>query len=569
MSLLFMKILNMSLAAGYCIAAVIILRLLFRKQPKIFSYLLWSVVLFRLICPFSISSSFSLLRFDTEMISQENIMRWSGGENENGWGNTGEDDMQEQHGADEIQQQRMLSTGSERTKTAFWIQRVITAAAWVWFGGMLLLTGAGIRKAVRLARSLKRAVRMDDRCYEMEGIDTPFVFGLIRPRIYLPVHLTEKDKRYVLEHEGVHIARKDHLVKAAAYGVVCIHWFNPLVWLAFVLMESDMEMSCDEAVIKKIGMDSKKEYSLSLLSLSTEKSVFRGNPLAFGEGEVKHRIRNILSYQKRTFLTVVAAGAVLAAVGAGLLLNPAKKNGSQKVSEEEQEKIRALIEAYADACCAREGDVIASLYPDEVTALENEENMLLEKAGDGYSYGFSSPWPNSYRYEIIWEETEADIRYYAYTSDPHVSVWQMRLDYTEDEGEYRIRESAVEFLDSISSVEEFERAYWINEEYQFVDYLQSGFVEAINSQRNEGTSSTDNTVYETPERAAEYILNLSGGEGRVEANYSYQAMVRYRFADGNEVMIPMYDANYDTESQSFAGDPLWIVDTDVWNAGAP
>lgn len=258
MSLLFMKILNMSLAAGYCIAAVIILRLLFRKQPKIFSYLLWSVVLFRLICPFSISSSFSLLRFDTEMISQENIMRWSGGENENGWGNTGEDDMQEQHGADEIQQQRMLSTGSERTKTAFWIQRVITAAAWVWFGGMLLLTGAGIRKAVRLARSLKRAVRMDDRCYEMEGIDTPFVFGLIRPRIYLPVHLTEKDKRYVLEHEGVHIARKDHLVKAAAYGAVCIHWFNPLVWLAFVLMESDMEMSCDEAVIKKSAWTVKK-----------------------------------------------------------------------------------------------------------------------------------------------------------------------------------------------------------------------------------------------------------------------------------------------------------------------
>ena len=124
-------------------------------------------------------------------------------------------------------------------------------------------------------------------------------------------------------------------------------------------------------------------------------------------------------------------------------------------------------------------------------------------------------------------------------------------------------------MDSITTKEEFDRVYRIGDAYQFVDYQENGFVDSINYQREDGTSSVDNTVYEEPIRAAEHILNLSGGTGRLDGQSVYQAMVWYTFADGSEVMIPMYQANYDVETETRTGDPLWIVDTAVWNAGAP
>lgn len=566
MSEIFIKILNMSLAASYCIAVVMVLRFFFRKQPKILSYLLWSVVLFRLVCPFSISGSYSLMRLDTDIISQENMMRWSGAETENNWETV---DNVEQNAANGADTEKDLHTSEANAGEAFSLQKVVDIAAWIWFGGVILLICYSVGKAISLAYFLKSAVRIERNQYEAEGIDTPFVFGLIKPRIYLPVYLQAEDKKYVLEHENIHIARKDYFVKAAAYAALCIHWFNPLVWLAFALMEKDMEMSCDEAVLKKLGMDVKKDYSMSLLSLSTEKTMFRGNPLAFGEGKVKDRIQNILSYQKRTFWAVLAAAIVLLAVGAGLILNPAKQTNAEQMSEEDREKITALVEDYAEACCARDGAAIVAFYTDEETALASGESRLLEKAGDGYTFGYSSPWPLSYRYEVIWEEGKADIRYYAWTSDPHIFVWREEIEYVKVGEEYRISESSFEILDSISTAEEFERAYLIGGEHHFVDYVENGFVEAINLQREDGTSAADNTVYETPERAAEYILNLTGGESIVEGNYSFQATVRYQFADGSEVMIPVYDANYDWQSGSEQGEPVWIVDTAVWNAKAP
>lgn len=569
MSQIFMKILNMSLAASYCIVVVMVLRLFLKKQPKILSYLLWSVVLFRLVCPFSVSGSYSLMRLDTEIVSQESIMRWSGAEKNTDWETAGADGNMMQAAADEMEEQSWYGEKTD-VEEAFWIRKVIYAAAWIWFGGVILLICYSVGKIISLEHSLKGAILTEGNQYLAEGIDTPFVFGLIRPRIYLPLNLQAEDKKYVLEHENIHIARKDYLVKAAAYAAACIHWFNPLVWLAFALMEKDMEMSCDEAVLRKLGMEVKKDYSLSLLSLSTEKTKFYGNPLAFGEGKVKDRIQNILSYRKRTFLAVLAAVIILLAVGAGLILNPSEQTSAGQLSEEDREKITTLVESYADACCARDGAAIVAFYPDEETALANEESRLLEKAGDGYSFGYSSPWPSSYRYEVIWEEDKADIRYYAWTSDPHISVWREEIKYIKEGDEYRIAESSFEILDSISSAEEFERAYLIGGEHQFVDYVENGYVEAINFQREDGTSVSDNTVYERPDSAAEYILNLTGGGSIGEfGNSDFQAMVRYQFADGSEVMIPMYDANYDQLSDSRRGDPIWIVDTAVWNAGAP
>lgn len=562
MSRIFLTVLNMSLTAGYCIAAVIVLRFFLKKQPKIFSYLLWSVVLFRLLCPFSISSSYSLLRVNTDLLSSDII----------GISNTDDAGEKVQDTAIAVAVQGTESGtdisahSDDDTESAgeTW-RKVIAVGAWVWLTGILALVLYSIGTVLRLRRSLANAVLTEGNQYEAEGIATPFVMGICRPRIYLPVHLQQEEKRYVLAHEKIHIARKDYLVKITFYTAVCIHWFNPLAWLAFVLMENDMEMSCDETVLKKLGPGVKKEYSRSLLSLSTGESRFWSSPLAFGEGNVKGRVRNILAYRKRTALAIVAVAAALIVVGAGLLLNPVRDKEADV--EEETQRLAAFVEDYAEAFCSRNGERIVNFFMDEETALGSV--YMLEKEDDMYTLGLSNPWPLEFRYQLIPEEGRAYIYYYAWTSDPHIYVWRENIQCLLIDGGYLVAEDFYWISDRITTKEEFDSVYLIEDVYQFVDYRENGFVDAINYQREDGTSSVDNTVYAEPIRAAEHILNLSGGTGRLDGQSVYQVTVWYTFADGSEVMIPMYQANYDAATETSTDEPLWVVDTAVWNAGAP
>lgn len=259
----------------------------------------------------------------------------------------------------------------------------------------------------------------------------------------------------------------------------------------------------------------------------------------------------------KLYTIIVSALALIFILGV-LTHDPEREAEPLYPGGEEREEITALIERYAEAFCARNGADIAAMYADEEAALANSYDML-DKAGGEYTYGFSSPWPDSYRYVIDWKREKADIWYYAWTSDPHVTVWKEEKYYTKIGEEYRVIDGSLQYMDSISSREEFDAAYRIENEYHFVDYEENGFVEAIRYQIENGTSATDNTVYKTPQRAAAHILNLTGGEAIVEGRYSIQALVRYRFADDSEVMIPMY----------LAAENIWAVDVAVWNAGAP
>lgn len=601
MSEIFIKLLNMSLTASYCILVIIALRLLLRRQPKLLSYLLWSVVLFRLLCPVSISGSYSLMRMDTNMISMEDIAV-----NNDAYDNTYYNEVNYDAYNDGAAMSDAGESGNaenmtktDRTETAKLprLQTVISAAAWIWLLGVMLLILRSAASAINLRRFLSKAVRTENNIYEDEGIDTPFVMGIISPRIYLPLHLSEYEREYVLAHESIHIARKDYMIKLVAYVTACIHWFNPLVWLAFSLMENDMEMSCDEAVLRKMGMENKERYSRTLLSLSSETPMLQGNPIAFGEKKVKERVSNILSYRKKALLTIVLTAAALVAVGLGLAVNPeAKSNidesgnislGSEPDTDAPEninldanpnmsssEKLNKFVQEYAEAFCDRNGEKIVSLYTDENTALADGEDMLLEKTEGGYSFGWSSPWPffNDYRYLINEGEKKADIWYYAIVSDPHVTVWKQEIRYTETDGKYYLTETSMQFMDSISSRSEFDEAYLIEGEHIFVDYIENGFSEAILSHMEEENSPFDYTVYEKPETAAEYILNLTGGVSIDESSrYSDsdktgQATVRYTFADGSEVDIPMCAF---TGDEAAGGRKVWVVDTHVWNAKAP
>lgn len=609
MSGIFITVLNMSLTASYCILVVIALRLLLRRQPKLLSYLLWSVVLFRLLCPVSISGSYSLMRMDTNMISMENITVTNDAYENNNEENYGayNDGAALPYTAEAGNAESISTADRTRTVKMPRLNTIVNVVSWIWLLGVVLLILRSAASAIKLRRFLSNAVRTEDNIYEDEGIDTPFVMGIIAPRIYLPPHLPEHEREYVLAHENIHIARKDYMIKLAAYVTACIHWFNPLVWLAFSLMENDMEMSCDEAVLKKMGMENKEKYSRTLLSLSSETPMLQGNPIAFGERKVKERVSNILSYRKKALLTVVLAAAVLVAVGLGLAINPEAKsdigesgdisiglfdhnhyrfalesgyfeseniNLSSNPNMAVSEELNEFIQEYAEAFCDRNGEKIVSLYTDESTALADGEDMLLEKTEGGYSFGWSSPWPffNDYRYLINEGEKKADIWYYAIVSDPHVSVWKQEIRYTETDGKYYLTDTSIQFMDSISNRSEFDEAYLIEGEHIFVDYIENGFADAILSHMEEENSPFDYTVYAKPETAAEYVLNLTGGvsideSGRYsDSDKTGQATVRYTFADGSEVDIPMCAF---TGDEAADGRKVWVADTHVWNAKAP
>lgn len=585
MAEIFKTILGMSLTAVYCIAAVLVLRLLLRKQAKLFSYLLWSVVLFRLLCPFSLSSGYSLLRMDPAVVSGK---VFSGGQ-QAVWQGKGylSDGTAEEDGSGDAAG-TAASLRMVQTQEAGILSNIFAVCAWIWPVGVLFLLGYSVYTAVRLRCFLSKAQPAaegtvggeEENVYEMDGIATPFVFGMIRPRIYLPAHLQPEERRYVLAHERVHIARKDHLVKLVFWGAVCLHWFNPLVWLSFRLMENDMEMSCDETVLRRLGEAVKQEYSRALLSLSCEKAGFHMSPVAFGEGGLKGRIRNILSYQKGRVVTVAVLAVLLCVLAVGLMLNPA----GSKPEELTGEKL-AFLNAYANAHCSRNGDEIMDMYADEETAYQSLP--YLEKVGETYTFGLSSPWPNEFRCVLTEElgkgregENQAEIWYYAWTSDPHVVVWKEKLSFVwtkaGGKGNYRVISSVLRYLDSISSKEEFDEAYLIAGEYQFTDYVERGFLESIQFQTEDDRKNGGedrNAVYRSPDTAAEWIFNLEGGSAEIVSTDSDgKATVRYTFADGSDIVIPMYNACYDknTETSGAAdggdvrAEDVWLPDLEAW-----
>ena len=310
MSELFLTVLNMSLTASYVILFVILIRLPLKKAPKFISYALWGVVAFRLIIPFSFESIFSLMPRSTNSVPIPHDIIY--------------------------QQSPQINSGIEVVDTFVSqslpvptigasvnpLQIYIEIGAYIWILGILVLLIYSVVSVLQLKRQLKSAQLIEQNIFEAKNLKIPFVLGLIEPKIYLPVGLNVEERNYILLHEQTHIHRKDHINKILAFLVLSIHWFNPLVWIAFMLMSTDMELSCDEQVLKEMNEDIKKPYANSLLSLATGRHILNGSPLAFGEGNVKGRVKNVLNYKKPRFWIGAISIIVVTAVGIGLMANP-------------------------------------------------------------------------------------------------------------------------------------------------------------------------------------------------------------------------------------------------------
>lgn len=313
MSSLFLTIWNMSLTASYVALLVIIVRWLFMKAkvPKIFSYALWALVLFRLTVPFSFESSISWIPGSTNVIPQQVVSSQSPAIDT-------EITLIDRLVNHSIQSYFPPANPADSVNP---MAVAIYLGAVVWIVGVTVLLLYGLFSYFRLKHKLSISTLVKDHIYETDRIQTPFVFGMMKPRIYVPIGLSSQDLDLILMHEQTHIRRLDHWIKPIAFLTLAIHWFNPIVWLSYALMTKDMEMSCDETVMKLSSDDVRAEYSGILLALASRQSGLSGS-LSFGKGNVRSRVRNILGYKKPVFGTMGAAFLIFILVAIGTMANP-------------------------------------------------------------------------------------------------------------------------------------------------------------------------------------------------------------------------------------------------------
>ena len=366
MNELFLKIINMSISASWLILAVLILRLVLKKAPKWVNVLLWGIVAVRLICPLSFESALSLIPssetipLDIEMAAKPTI----------------------DSGVPAINSvvNPVLSSFAPP-------QHVLTSAnplqIWIPILNIIWLIGVGallLYTAVsywRLCRKVDTAVRYKGNIFQSENVSSPFVLGIIKPRIYLPFNMNGQDLEHVVAHEQAHIRRKDHWWKPLGFLLLTIHWFNPLMWLAYVLLCRDIEFACDEKVIKELGNEQRADYTQALVVCSVNRRMIAACPLAFGEVGVKDRVKSVMNYKKPAFWVIIIAVIICVGVAACFLTNPKQDRytlrivvpaGSQEefvYTEEEVSTVRNSIKIWSGDGL---GDTEVLLFPVNKTA---------------------------------------------------------------------------------------------------------------------------------------------------------------------------------------------------------
>jgi beta-lactamase regulating signal transducer with metallopeptidase domain len=357
MNILFIRLLNLSIAATWIILAVILIRAFSKKAPKWFPCILWALVGIRLICPVMIQSPFSLVpreevipvnitaekepEADTEMPDIAYIA-------DSEFGNVNHENTVVSSGniVREAAPQTILPESNTKTVSSesrgITLKQIITIASYVWVGGLALMLGYALFSYIRLKRSLTACIRVKDGVLACDEVKSPFILGVFRPKIYVPSSIREDSLKHVLAHEESHIKRHDHWWKPLGYLILSVYWFHPLCWVAYVLLCRDIEMACDEKVIRMMKKEEAASYSQTLLDLSTRKTAIAACPIAFGEVGVKQRVKNVLNYKKPGFWVIVGVIVVSIAVSVLFLTKPVKKTDAGKdvteASEEESEE---------------------------------------------------------------------------------------------------------------------------------------------------------------------------------------------------------------------------------------
>lgn len=557
LSQIFLTFLYKNMTVSVVIIAVLLARLLLRKMPKKYSYILWSIVGIRMIfdLPFATNISvFNLFRGFAKRSSTMGTML-TGSRKTNLQGATDALNTIGTTGTSTAHASRNTTVGA-MTHTLTTSQMVLGILGLLWLIVVALFVAYGIYSYVKCRLLVRTAVIARDiipdthkkkgivSVWECDRIPSPFVLGLIRPRIYIPFRMPKQEQAYILAHEQCHIRRLDPLWKLIAFLLLAVYWWNPLVWCAFFYMVRDMEMSCDEAVIEQFGNEIKQGYSNSLLSFAMERHPYSFAPIAFGEGDAGRRIKNVLNFKKPHTWVAILVFVLLVVVGVSCLTNGKDKISSETVSDTENSQMPqqtvetteapidsvnsstveaplSRVDQWAQAFCSRDVRTIQDMATDDAKNELKEETLL----DDNGNFGWSSPWPwfdeesGMPAYQITQsDDTSATILYYAQVSDPHVTVWKETLQYTRKDDKIEIAHEELQMLNFIAGGTEFENAYPKGIQNTPMDYQANGLGETLNEHAISANGMSPDGEYNLtdPMEAAQYLLNLLRNDGKVE-----------------------------------------------------
>lgn len=307
---LFLKLVNMSITAGWIVLAVVLLRLAFQKSPRWIHCILWGMVGLRLVLPVSLESILSLIP-SAETIPQDIVYT----------------DTPAVHSGvlplnstiNPILAETMTPQAGDSVNP---MQVVVAIATAVWLVGVAAMAVYAVISYWRIKTRTREGVKLHDNVYLCDRIDTPFILGVVKPKVYLPCTMQESDREYVIAHETAHLKRFDHLWKPLGFVLLSVYWFHPLLWVAYILLCRDIELACDEKVMKEQGEAYKKPYAEALINCSVPRRMIAACPLAFGEVNVKNRIKSILNYKKPAFWIIVVSLVAVAVAAVCLLTNP-------------------------------------------------------------------------------------------------------------------------------------------------------------------------------------------------------------------------------------------------------
>ena len=319
MAEVFLDVVNMSLTASWLIAVIIVLRILLKKAPKWLMPVLWGVAGLRLIIPFSLESNLSLIPnakpLPEEMLNENTFLVYSGVP-------VIDEPVNRFLAGREVEAASEKMTGQGHLMTVLGI---------VWVIGVCVMLLYALFSYIRLKSQVRASIRYEGNVWLSDQISSPFILGVIRPKIFLPIGLDSENERYVLAHERAHLKRLDHIIKPIGFVVLCVYWFNPLVWVAYILLCKDIELACDEKVIAGYEFGEKKAYAAALLDCSMHRRMVMACPLAFGEVGVKERVKSVLNYKKPAFWIIIIALVVCAVTGVCFLTNPPQRSEDVEV----------------------------------------------------------------------------------------------------------------------------------------------------------------------------------------------------------------------------------------------
>lgn len=359
---LFLKLLNMSLTASWLVLVVLVVRVLFQRMPKWIRCVLWGIVAIRLLVPFSIESVFSLQPsaepIQTASVVEGEILPY-----------VPSVDSRLAFVKNRVNPALRNTFAYKTEESAAPLQIVMAVAGNIWLTGVIFLILFAMVSTFRLYALVKEAIRYKDNVFFCDAVTTPFILGVIRPGIYLPSSLSEEELDYILSHEKAHLQRGDHFWKPVGYLLLCVYWFNPLLILAYILLCKDIELACDEKVIKDMSISEKKEYSRVLLACAIQRKFVLTCPLAFGEVGVRDRIKTVLNHKKEAaWITLLAVLACLV-IAACFLTDPASTEEASAIDRDSAITDQAFMPA------------------DRAGIIEPEENASEGQAADSSIYG--------------------------------------------------------------------------------------------------------------------------------------------------------------------------------------